>query len=118
MMILNNMQRENNTIKLENFRAVGAKVFTGRDNGAQVRIDSKIDEIEKTNDKVYFVIPDNIYSINPSFFEELFENVVIKLDKAGFFNKFIFVNEGNYNYEKPLNEAIERLLRKKTALDK
>ena len=112
------MQTEKNTIKLENFRAVGAKVFTGRDNGSQVRIDSKIDELEKEFEEVYFVIPDNIYSINPSFFEELFENVVDKLGKESFFKKFVFINEGKYNFEKPLNEAIERLLRKKTALDR
>lgn len=115
-MILKMAQTEKNTIRLESFRAKGAKVFTGRDRGEQVRENSRIDEIEKNNDEVYFIIPDNIYSINPSFFEELFENVVTKLDKEGFYKKFKFINEGKYNYEKPLNEAVERLLRKKTAI--
>ena len=118
MMTSSKMQTEQNTIKLESFRAEGAKVFTGRDRGAQVRIDSNIDELENNFEEIYFVIPDNIYSINPSFFEELFENVVNKLGKEDFFKKFIFSSEGKYNFEKPLNEAIERLLRKKTALDK
>ncbi len=115
-MILTKMQTEKNTIKLENFRAPGAKVFTGRDRGEQVRRDSQIDELEKKFEEVYFVIPDNIYSINPSFFEELFENVVNKLNRDGFEKKFKFINQGQYNFQKPLDEAIERLLRKKTAL--
>lgn len=105
------------TIRLEDYRAKGAKVFTGRDRGAQVRKDSKLDEIEPKSDKVNFIIPDNVYSINPSFFEELFENVVTKLGKDGFYAKFNFVSEGEYHFEKSLNEAIDRLLRKKTALD-
>ena len=112
------METEQNVIRLEDYRAKGAKVFTGRDRGAQVRVSSRIDELEKDYEEVIFIIPDNIYSINPSFFEELFENVVNKLGKEEFFNKFNFINEGRYNFEKPLHEAIERLLRKKTAIDK
>lgn len=106
-----------NEIKLEDFRTPGAKIFTGRDRGEEVRIKSRIDEIEKENEQVIFIIPDNLYSINPSFFEELFVNVVTKLGKESFNKKFIFKNDGDYNYSKPLNEAIDRILREKTALD-
>lgn len=110
-------QTEANTINLENFRTPGAKVFTGRDKGLYVRQKSQIDEKEQSFDTVYFVIPDNIYSINPSFLEELFENVVDKLGKERFFQKFQFINQGKYNFSKSLDEAIQRLVRKKTALD-
>ncbi|WP_025866313.1 STAS-like domain-containing protein [Prolixibacter bellariivorans] len=94
-----------------------SKVFTGRDRGKKVREDSKIDKIEAENDTVEIIIPDNIYSINPSFFEELFVNVVRKLGKERFLAKFNFTSVGDYVYEKPLNEAIDRILRSKTALD-
>ena len=107
-----------NKINLEDFRTPKAKIFTGRDRGEQVRKDSKIDEIESKFDKVDFIIPANLYSINPSFFEELFINVVKKLGEDNFHQKFNFINEGKYNYEKPLKEAINRILREKTALDK
>ena len=110
------MQNEDNTIKLGQFRAPGAKVFTGRDNGESVRKKSKIDEIASEFDDVHFVFPKDIYSINPSFFEELFTNVVNKLGKDKFLSKFEFHNEGSYDYQKPLNEAIERILRKRSAL--
>lgn len=109
---------KSSTIRLEEFRTPKAKIFTGRDRGKQVREDSKIDIIEVNSDEVTFIIPDNLYSINPSFFEELFVNVVKKLGKEGFFEKFNFQNEGKYNFEKPLNEAVNRILREKTALDK
>lgn len=110
-----------NTINLEDYRVRGkdgtiAKVFTGRDRGEDVRKASSIDEIEKQYDEIIIVIPDNIYSINPSFFEELFVNVVLKLGRDEFNRKFKFESIGNYNYERPLSEAIIRILRKNTAI--
>ena len=113
----------NNIINLEDFRVKDSikrtvsKVFTGRDRGKKVRTESKLDEIEKDNETVEIIIPDNIYSINPSFFEELFVNVVTKLGKEAFLEKFKFISLGDYDYYRPLNEAIERILRTKTALD-
>ena len=113
----------NNNINLEVFRAIDAvknkksKVFTGRDRGEFIRKKSNLDKIENEHASVNIIIPDDIYSINPSFFEELFVNVVQKLGKEEFMKKFVFTSEGDYNYQKPLQEAIERILRKKTALD-
>jgi hypothetical protein len=113
------MRTKDNEILLERYRAPGSKVFTGRDRGEYVRKQSKLDEIANKFEDVYFVIPDNIYSINPSFFEELFVNVVQKFKKEGFLKRFHFIAEGQepYPYEKPLNEAIERILRESTGLD-
>ncbi|TYP97983.1 hypothetical protein C7447_103150 [Tenacibaculum adriaticum] len=102
--------------ELEEYRSKGSKVFTGRDKGKYVREESEFDSLEKNNDSVTFVIPDNIFSINPSFFEELLINVVTKLGKEGFLKKFKFKNEGTYKYEKPLNDAIDRILRENNAL--
>ena len=102
--------------KLEIYRSKGSKVFTGRDKGKYVRETSMFDELEKNNDKVIFVIPDNLFSINPSFFEELLINVVSKLGKEKFLEKFLFKNDGTYKYEKPLNDAIDRILRENNAL--
>lgn len=113
----------NNIINLEDYRVfsddgrVMSKVFTGRDRGKDVRMRSGIDLLETKYDKIKIIIPDNVFSINPSFFEELFVNVVTKLGKEDFLDKFEFNSEGRYNYEKPLNEAIQRILRNNTALD-
>ena len=110
-----------NIINLEDFRVKGkdgaiAKVFTGRDRGEDVRKASRIDELDEHYEEVKIIIPNNIYSINPSFFEELFVNVVLKLGREGFRNKYQFQSQGNYNYERPLSEAIIRILRKNTAI--
>lgn len=110
-----------NIIHLEDYRVIGkdgsiSKVFTGRDRGEDVRKASNVDKIEQEYDEIKIIIPDNIYSINPSFFEELFINAVLKLGKDKFRDKFKFTALGNYNYEKPLSEAIVRILRKKTAI--
>jgi len=101
---------------LDKYRAKNSKVFTGRDKGKYVRKESQFDKLEKDNDKVIFVIPDDLFSINPSFFEELLINVVTKLGKEGFFKKYEFINEGDYEYRKPLNDAIDRILRENNAL--
>lgn len=110
------MENKEVIINLEDYRVPNAKVFTGRDRGEYVRKESKIDDLERTYAKILIIIPKNIYSINPSFFEEFFFNVVTKLGKEGFFAKFDFKSLGNYNYQKPLTEAIERILRKNTAI--
>lgn len=109
-----------NTINLEDYRVKKgnaiSKVFTGRDRGVIVRNESKIDEIEPFSEKINVIIPNDIRSINPSFFEEMFKNVVKKLGREKFLEKFKFNSEGEYNYKKPLNEAIERILRTDTAI--
>lgn len=115
------MDNTNNTINLEQFRAKDgnriSKVFTGRDRGEYVRKHSHIDELEKKFDKITIIIPDQIYSINPSFFEEFLVNVVKRLGKEQFLAKFEFKSLGDYEYELPLNQAIDRILKNQTAID-
>jgi hypothetical protein len=107
------------TIDLEKYRTEGAKVFTGRDRGIEVRQKSKIDELELNSDSVEIIIPETIRSINPSFLEEFLVNVVSKLKEEGFRNKFRFVNKSSrYKIEEDLIEAIDRILRNDTALTK
>lgn len=116
------MLSKDNIINLEDFRAKDknriSKVFTGRDKGEYVRKMSKIDQLESVYEKVKIIIPDNVYSINPSFLEEFLINVVSKLGKEKFLEKFEFISEGDYEYAKPLNQAIDRILKNNTALDR
>lgn len=105
------------SINLELYRTKGAKIFTGRDRGREVRIACKIDSVAEQYDKIDIIIPSDLFSINPSFFEELFINVVKKYKEDKFYEKFNFINKGEYPYEKPLKEAIKRILRENTALD-
>jgi hypothetical protein len=115
------MLNKENTINLEDFRVKDgqrvSKVFTGRDRGKYVRENSRIDEVETKYEVVNIVIPNNVYSINPSFFEEFLVNVVKKLGKEEFLKKFKFTSQGDYEYSNPLNQAIDRILKNQTALD-
>lgn len=103
-------------INLQDFRTSGSKVFTGRDRGEKVRNQSKIDELEPNYEKIVITIPSDIGSINPSFLEEFFVNVVSKLKEESFFQKFEFINEGRYKIKGDLEEAVERILREENAL--
>lgn len=103
-------------INLQDFRTAGAKVFTTRPRGIEVRYKSKIDSVEPMYDKISITIPTDISSINPSFLEEFFENIVMKLGEEDFYKKFSFVNEGRYKIDTDLTEAVERILREENAL--
>ena len=77
--------RTNNIIDLENYRtqlgSVKSRVFTGRDRGEDVRKRSNIDKIFNDNEIVIIKIPNDVYSITPSFLEQFFYNVVKKYGK-------------------------------------
>jgi len=104
------------TLNLEDYRTPGAKVFTGRDRGEEVRRKSKIDSLIHQYDEIIISIPEDIRSINPSFLEEFLVNVVTKLGESGFNSKFKIQNLGRYKVENDLKEAIERILREENAL--
>lgn len=104
------------TINFEDFRVKGSKIFIGRDVGKHVKIESRINELEKSCSSIDFIIPDNVYSISPSFFEDLLTDVVQKLGKEKFFEKFNFKSLGDYNYKKTLMESIYRISRDGNAL--
>lgn len=106
-----------NVIELEDYRVVNSKVFTGRDRGAYVRDQSKLDALVKKYNHVTIVVPDNIYSINPSFLEEFLVNVVERLGRDEFFKRVRFEHVGPYDPEKRVREAVDSILRVKTGLD-
>lgn len=110
----------NKTIDLEKFRtqlgSVKSRVFTGRDRGEEVRDKSNIDQIFADYDNITIIIPKDVYSITPSFLEELFVNIVNKYGKTALLEKIHWDNNG-YDIFSQLDEAIERILQKKTGLD-
>lgn len=114
------MANKENIINLENFRVkhgnVVSKVFTGRDRGEYVREVSRIDYLDTKYNEIEIIIPENIKSINPSFFEELFRNVVTKHGRDDFMKKYKFISVGSYKYERTLSEAIQRILRNDSAI--
>lgn len=94
-----------------------AKVFTGRDRGQSVREQSKIDELYRQNGEITIIIPPGTFSITPSFLEELFTNIVKEygIEK---FRDTVHIEPNGYNIEIPLEEALDRILQDKNALQK
>ncbi|MCF8248209.1 MAG: hypothetical protein K9J37_23570 [Saprospiraceae bacterium] len=105
------------TINLQEYRTPKSRVFSGRQRGEDVRRKSKIDLVEPDYTKITIVVPSDIGSINPSFLEEFLFNVVRKLGKGGFNNKFKFDCQGRYQIDEDLSEAIDHILKKDNALN-
>lgn len=97
-------------------RKTKSRVFTGRDRGEDVRESSHLDDFYHLKDKVIIVIPDDIFSITPSFLEEFLTNIVLEDGKDKCLSKIEF--QGRYNIKIALEEAIERILQKKTGLQR
>ena len=83
------------TENLKDFLVPEETALVGRENGenvlkklAQSGLDFK--KLEKECDKITFKIPENVVSINKSFFLGLFETQVQRLGKDGFLNKYKF----------------------------
>lgn len=108
-----------NQINLNKYRTVVGKtksrVFTGRDRGADVRDKSGIDNLFSSTDILKIIIPEDIFSITPSFLEELFKNIVTKYGKEITIEHTKF--EGNYKIQPAFEEALDRILQDKTGLE-
>ena len=98
-------------INLEDYRTVNgsqkSRVFTGKDRGREVRKKSHLDKLYAANDVIEIIIPDDIFSITPSFLEEFIFNIIKKYGKDEVIAKLNFI--GSYNITEPLYEAIDRI---------
>ena len=106
-------------IDLEKYRTsnktIKSKVFTGRDRGEDVRKNSGIDNKFATADSLTIIVPDDIFSITPSFLEEFLFNIVHDYGKDAVLQKLRF--KGKYDIHQSLDEAIDRILQKKNGLE-
>lgn len=103
-------------LNLEPYLTKGAKVFTGRDRGLQVRKQSGIDQLVKNNDVVTIQIPAQVRSVNPSFLEEFLTGVVRLYGREGFMQRVKFTPAERYDVSEDLEEAIDRILTESNAL--
>ncbi len=114
------MKSKDNIINLDDFRTVisgkPSKVFTGRDRGADVRKKSKIDELLGNYQTVTLIIPNDIYSITPSFLEEFLKNAVEKYGR-NIQSRLILSPDNDYDLSEPMEEAIDRILSTSSALN-
>lgn len=71
-------------IKMGEFLQNGSNIFSGRDKGVEARKAIGLEKFEENCDEIFFLIPDNTWGINPSFYGGLLE---------GSIKKFVDINE-------------------------
>lgn len=96
-------------------RDVKSRVFSGRDRGEEVRKKSHLDEYVLQGKTIHIQVPNDIFSINPSFLEEFLSTAVKKFGKTDFYQHVIF--EEPFKFKCQLEEAVDRIARSSTALD-
>jgi len=90
------------TINLNDFLQGRETALIGRDNGENV-FDNMVRKgfdflkLEQEFDKIIIQIPDRIVSINKSFFLGLFETIIERLKKEGFYKKYQFETTEHIN---------------------
>lgn len=103
-------------INLNKYKNANSKVLSGRKEGKNVRDRLSLDTIDNTLEVVKVIFPEDIISLNSSFFLGLFGPSVRQLGKEKF--------EEKYKFECPqfivnsINDGIERALKTSNALEK
>ena len=104
-----------NTITID-FSKLGGPVYIGRPKGKAAREKYKLDVVDRSNDLVKVIIPDNTFSINSSFFLGFFGNSIRhKKSKENFLAQFEFITK-NKAVQDDINDFIGRALREKKPL--
>jgi len=100
------------------FSRLGGPVFIGRDRGRKVRDKLDVDKLDVSDVQVSVNVPQNTYSINPSFFLALFGDSIRKFgSEEEFFNKYN-INAPDHIMESIKSIVSRALLEKKILVDK
>ena len=77
-------------VDISKYKGQKYKVLSGVDRGKEVRKELNLDGIDLQSEKVYFTIPEDVYSLNCSFFSGLFQESLKKLGEKRFREKYQF----------------------------
>ncbi len=94
-------------IKMRKYQTEGAKLFSGRPEGAAARKELNLNDLDNDDKNYSVVLPDDTISFNSSFFGGLFEESVIRLGREGFVKKYSFVLENGSDISDYLKGDIE-----------
>lgn len=99
-------------IDLSMYKGNRYKVLSGAEFGEAVRADNRLDDEDSHEGVVTFYIPDNVYSLNSSFFSGLFQRSIRTLGESKFREKYKFscseviqenIEDGIFNIVNTLN---------------
>ena len=100
------------TLNLDNYRTKRCRVFSGRDRGEQVRKAAGLDEADATDSIIEIIIPDDILSVNSSFFLGLFAASVKRFGENKFREKYTFISSELHLAD--INDGINRAIMEAT----
>lgn len=103
-------------INLNNFKNPNSKVLSGRKEGKSVRDRLSLDTVDNNSEVVKVIFPEDIISLNSSFFLGLFGPSVRYLGKEKFEMKYIF--EAPKFIKNSIDDGIVRALKTSNALEK
>ena len=97
------------TINLQQYRIPNSKILYDKDFGIQARRKLKLDEIDKTEEQVTIIIPNDIWALNSSYFIGMFEKSMQCLGEEIFRKKYLFQCSNHYIFEN-IDQGIEDIL--------
>ncbi len=77
-------------IDLSTFRSAGSRVYAGRDRGAAVRQKVKLGDLERANEVIVVSVPEDVFSVNSSFFLGMFGDSIRGLGEEQFRKRYRF----------------------------
>ncbi len=103
------------SIDLSNYTTPASKVFSGQSRGKDLRQILNIEKYEKGDYSVSIIIPEDTYSVNPSFFLGFLGKTVKKLGEEVFNSKFKFICSSII--KENINEGIKYSLKYSSIFD-
>lgn len=108
---LSDLEGDGYIFELSNFLKVGKRVLVSKEHGKECKDILNIDKILENN-KITFIVPEYVISVNPSFLEAFFGDSITKYGSDAFLKKVKFKHLGIYNINSNLLETIQRVERK------
>jgi hypothetical protein len=105
-----NMPRQ---IDLATFNSSGVRVYAGRDRGEAARRDARLADADAAGEAIVVLIPEDVFSINSSFFLGMFGDSIRLLGEDGFRRQYTFVGPG---IDLVLEDGIREALRTSSPL--
>lgn len=93
-------------VDLSPYKREEERIFTNRDNGIRARKELKLEELEREEGCIEVLLPNELWSINPSFFGGMFESS-IKEFKQEFWKKYVFLYVNRDELSDELKDSIE-----------
>jgi len=90
-------------INLQDY-AGDALCYIGRDKGTAIRKTLKLDEIDNSEELVLIFIRIDLISMSGGFFQNLFNNSILKLGKNKFYEKYTFVGK---NFSEFITKSVD-----------